>query len=88
MNAILVCLLKIKKQLKVIKLLHEIKRLPMNIDWEKLIDDQVMCLKSGTNGIGIPDLIITQNATANNCMVYSFDKHFQLLNRFTKVKLY
>ncbi|PCI70133.1 MAG: PIN domain nuclease [Gammaproteobacteria bacterium] len=80
--------LKIKKQLKVIKLLHEIKRLPLSIDWEKLIDAQVKCLKGGANGIGIPDLIIAQNAEANNCMVYSLDKHFQLLSRFTNIKLY
>ena len=80
--------LKIKKQIKVIKLLHEIKRLPLLINWEELIDNQVNCLKGGANGIGIPDLIIAQNAKTNNCMVFSLDKHFQLLNRFINIKLY
>jgi len=80
--------LRIKKQIKVIKLLHEIKRLPLLIDWEELIDNQVKCLKGGANGIGIPDLIIAQNAQAYNCMVFSLDKHFQLLNRFVKIELY
>jgi len=80
--------LKIKKQIKVIKLLQEIKRLPMLIDWEELIVNQVKCLKGGADGIGIPDLIIAQNAKTNNCMVFSLDKHFQLLNRFINIKLY
>lgn len=80
--------LKIKKQIKVIKLLQEIKRLPLLIDWEELVDNQVECLKGGVNGIGIPDLIIAQNAKTNNCMIFSLDKHFQLLNRFINIKLY
>jgi len=80
--------LKIKRQLKVIKLLQEIKRLPMLIDWEALIDNQVKCLKGGANGIGIPDLVIAQNAKMNNCMIFSLDKHFRLLNRFVNIKLY
>lgn len=80
--------LKIKKQNKVIKLLQEINKLAMHIDWTEIIEFQVRCLKSGANGIGIPDLIITQNAKQNNCKIYSLDKHFRLLNHILKVKLY
>ena len=39
--------LKIKKQLKVIKLLHEVNKVPLTIHWEELIEFQVKCLKSG-----------------------------------------
>ena len=80
--------LKIKKQLKVIKLLHEVNKVPLTIHWEELIEFQVKCLKSGANGVGILDLIITQNAKQNSCKVYSLDKHFRLLNQVLKVKLY
>jgi len=80
--------LKIKKQTKVIKLLHDINRIPMNINWEEIIDFQVKCLKSGANGVGIPDLLIAQNAKDNNCKIYSLDKHFYLLNQVLKIKLY
>jgi len=80
--------LKIKKQIKVIKLLQEINRIPMQINWEEIIEYQVKCLKGGANGVGIPDLIIAQNAKINNCKVYSLDKHFQLLNQILKIKLY
>ena len=80
--------LKIKKQLKVIDLLHEVNRLPLNIHWEEIIEFQVKCLKGGTNGVGIPDLIIAQNAKQNSCEIYSLDKHFRLLNQVIKVNLY
>ncbi|VAW87357.1 hypothetical protein MNBD_GAMMA16-283 [hydrothermal vent metagenome] len=80
--------LKIKKQIKVIKLLQEINRIPMEIDWEEIIEFQLKCLKSGANGVGIPDLIIAQNAKINNFKVYSLDKHFQLLKQVIKIKLY
>jgi len=80
--------LKLKKQAKVIKLLEEINRVPLNINWEEIVDFQVKCLKNGANGIGIPDLIIAQNAKSNNLKIYSLDKHFQLLGQVIKIKLY
>ena len=80
--------LKIKKQTKVVKLLHEVNLVPLNIHWEEIIEFQVKCLKAGTNGVGIPDLIIAQNAKQNSCNVYSLDKHFHLLNQVLKVKLH
>ena len=80
--------LKIRKQIKVIKLLQEIIRLPLQVNWEEIMEFQVKCLRSGANGVGIPDLMIAQNARANSCKVYSLDKHFRLLNQVIKVKLY
>lgn len=80
--------LKIKRQTKVIELLQEVNRLSLAIRWEEIIEFQVKCLKSGRNGVGIPDLIIAQNAKQNNCSIYSLDKHFQLLNQVIKVKLH
>lgn len=84
----LVPYLKVKKQITVVKLLQEISRVPMQINWDELIEFRVKCLKAGANGVGIPDLIIAQNAKSNNCKIYSLDKHFRLLNRVIKVKLY
>ncbi len=43
-------------------LLREIKRQPMNIDWNGIIKMQTLCLNNGGNGVGIPDLIIAQNS--------------------------
>ncbi len=84
----LVPYLKLKKQIHVIKLLHEIQRIPLAIDWKEMIEFQVRCLKSGANGVGIPDLIIAQNAKQHGCTVYSLDKHFRLLNQVLQLQLY
>ncbi len=84
----LIPFLKIKKQLKVIQLLREISHLALHIHWDEIIDLQVKCLKTGSNGIGIPDLIIAQNAKLNNCKIYTLDKHFGLISQVSKVRLF
>ncbi len=80
--------LKIKKQFTVIKLLQEISRIPLQINWDEIVEFQVRCLKAGANGVGIPDLLIAQNAKVNNCKIYSIDKHFRLLKQVINIKLY
>ena len=80
--------LKIKKQTKVIALLYEINKIQLDINWKEIIEFQVKCLESGANGIGIPDLIIAQNAKQNGSKVYSLDKHFRLLNQVLNLDLY
>ena len=84
----LVPYLKVKKQDKVVELLYEIKRMPLDMDWNEIVAFQVKCLKSGANGVGIPDLIIAQNAKQHDCTVYSLDKHFRLLNQVLQVNVY
>ncbi len=84
----LVPYLKIKKQTEVVNLLYEITKTPLDIHWDEIIEFQLKCLKSGANGVGIPDLIIAQNARQNNCAIYSLDKHFRLLNKVLKIKLH
>ncbi len=79
--------LKVKRQTKVIQLLQEINQIPLQINWQEIIEFQVKCLKSGANGVGISDLIIAQNAKSNNCTVYSLDKHFRLISQVIKIKL-
>jgi len=78
---------KIKKQRKIVKLLNIINKLEMRIEWDEIIDYQLKCLKSGLNGLGIPDLIIAQNAKQNHCEIYSLDNHFKLLKDIIKIKL-
>ena len=78
----------LKKQKKVIDLLHEINKTPLNINWKEIITFQVKCLEGGANGVGIPDLIIAQNAQQNSNKIYSLDKHFRLLNQVLEIDLY
>ncbi len=80
--------LKIRNQRTVIKLLQNLNKLEIVLKWDEIIGLQYKCLKNGINGIGIPDLIIAQNAKQNNCKIYSLDNHFNLLGRIIKIKLF
>ncbi len=83
----LIPFLKIRKQGKIIELLNNINKLQLNINWDEIIGYQVKCLKKGINGVGIPDLIIAQNAKQNDCEIYSTDKHFKLLKSLISIKI-
>lgn len=72
-------LLVLRREQKLIGLLEKIQKYPIQINWNELVEYQVQCLKSGTSGVGIPDLIIAQNAIQNNLPVYSIDKHFSFM---------
>ncbi len=84
----LIPFIKVKRQAKLISLLRGIKKSTLNINWEELIEYQVLALKNGANGIGIPDLIIAQNALQNDFQIYSLDKHFRLLNKILGLEFY
>ena len=75
----LIPFLRVKRQTRVIRLLNEITKLPMQTDWEEIIRFQTRCLRFGLNGIGIPDLMIAQNARQNRCIIYSLDRHFRFM---------
>lgn len=84
----LIPFLKVRKEIKVINLLQAIRRIPLQINWDEIMEYQVRCLENGINGIGIPYLIIAQNAKLNGLEVYAVDKHFQLLNQVIDLKLF
>ncbi len=73
-------LLILKREKKVINLLEMIKKYHMHSDWEEIRGYQLSCLKSGSSGIGIPDLLIAQNSIQHNVAVFSIDKHFKFMH--------
>jgi predicted nucleic acid-binding protein len=79
--------LKVRNQRKIVKLLYNINRLELSINWDQIIEFQFKCLKNGLNGIGIPDLIVAQNAKQNRCKIYSLDNHFSLMEDILELQL-
>ncbi len=79
--------LRVRNQRKVVKLLHNINKLELSIDWCQIIEFQFKCLKNGLNGIGIPDLIVAQNAKQNHFEIYSLDSHFELMKDILVLQL-
>jgi hypothetical protein len=78
----------IQNQKHLIELMREIKQYPMNIDWDDITQMRITCLKSGLNSIGIPDLIIAQNAIQGDMRLLSADKHFSLMAMHLPLALY
>ena len=83
----LIPFLKVRNQDKLINLLYKINKYEIVVNWGQIIDYQYSCLKKGLNGIGIPDLIIVQNAKQNHCSIYSLDNHFNLMENILNVRL-
>jgi len=80
--------LYMRHQKKLISLLNEIKRYPVNIDWDNIREMQITCIRNGINGIGIPDLIIAQNAIQHKSHLLSTDGHFLSISKHLPLSLY
>ena len=61
---------------------------PLTIDWDGIVTLQLTCLKNGINTIGIPDLIIVQNALQHTLRIFAEDKHFLLMRNVIPLDLY
>jgi predicted nucleic acid-binding protein len=91
-NKIILCelipFLKFKNEIELIDLLNSIDIYPLNINWEKIIDYQTKNVKNNLKKIGIPDLLILENVLDNNLELYTYDKHFNEMQKLHKLKLY
>ncbi|MFH2045925.1 MAG: PIN domain-containing protein [Pseudomonadota bacterium] len=83
----LIPFLKVRNEQRLIDLLHNIDKLELSINWNEIIDYQYKCLSNGLNGVGIPDLLIAQNAKQNRCKIYSLDGHFDLMRNILSLQI-
>jgi len=84
----LIPVLHVRRHRKLIGLMREVKKTPMTLDWDELIQMQLVCLRNGVNKVGLSDLMIAQHAVHNNLTLYSRDKHFSLIAKHLHLKLY
>jgi len=75
-------------QSRLAALLKEIPRLPLAVDWNGIVEDQVRCIRHGVNNVGIPDLIIAQNAKQHGAALYTRDHHFILIAELDGLHLF
>ncbi|MBN1269415.1 MAG: PIN domain-containing protein [Kiritimatiellae bacterium] len=80
--------LHLRKQGRLIALLKEVDRRPITPDWNDLVQMQITCLKNGINGVGLPDLIIAQNAIQHDLQLLARDRHFALLSKHIPLSIY
>jgi predicted nucleic acid-binding protein len=77
-----------KKEIILVGLLRSIERIKIEIDWDEIIHLQTINLKNGINKVGVPDLIIAQNASQHKLRLFSFDKHFEMMKKHVGLKMF
>ncbi len=65
-----------------------INKIPLNIDWEGIRKLQQLHLSHGINRVGIPDLIIAQQALEYGLQLWSLDKHFAHMSKIVHLDLF
>jgi len=70
---------KLKNEIDILEGLQALSMIPLNVDWKIVRDYQLMNLQNGINNVGIPDLIILQQVIDEKITLFSFDKHFRLM---------
>jgi predicted nucleic acid-binding protein len=80
--------LQVRRQRGLVSLLREVKRQPMNVDWDEILEFQTICLQNGINAVGIADLMIAQNAIQGGLRLLSNDRHFSLMAKHIPLELY
>lgn len=77
-----------RKENHLVERLQIIENIELNINWPQIIHMQSANLKNGINKVGVPDLIIAQNAIQKDIPLYSLDKHFQLMKDIHQLKIF
>ncbi|MBO7621212.1 MAG: PIN domain-containing protein [Victivallales bacterium] len=60
----------------------------LEIDWPDIRALQDTCLRSGIKKVGLPDLIIAQQAIRLGIPLFSLDRHFTLMSRHMNLVLW
>jgi len=80
--------LHIRRQSRLIRLMQTIARFPLTIEWAEIIAMQILCLRHGINKVGLPDLIVAQNAIQNGLALFTLDRHFRLMSKYMPLSLH
>lgn len=78
----------VRREYNLIEIFSAIERYKLDISWLDIREQQVLNLKNGINKVGIPDIIIAQNAKMHDLLLYSFDEHFLLRQEHNAFELF
>ena len=77
-----------KKENTLKDLLLAVNSINLDINWQELMNMQILNLSKGINNLGIADLIIAQNAMHHDVELFTLDRHFILLSQHQKLKIF
>jgi len=68
-----------RRETELHELLLSVKKVRLSVDWPGVIAMQTANLRQGNNNLGIPDLIIAQNAIDHGLVLFENDRHFRIM---------
>ncbi len=77
-----------QKKFDLIDSIQYLKCIPYQIFWEGIRALQLENIKNGVNKVGLLDLMIAQNCIDNNLELWTLDKHFKLMSKHLKIKIF
>ena len=77
-----------RKEVQLREMLMSVAKSELKINWNQIVYMQTQNLLQGINKVGIPDLLIVQNAIDNNLQLFSYDKHFRLMSKMFDLRLF
>ena len=77
-----------RKEVQLREMLMSVAKAELKINWNQIVYMQTQNLLHGINKVGIPDLLIVQNAIDNNLQLFSYDKHFWLMSEMFDLRLF
>jgi len=77
-----------RKEVELREMLMSVAKAELKINWNQIVYMQTQNLLHGINKVGIPDLLIVQNAIDNNLQLFSYDKHFWLMSEMFDLRLF
>ncbi len=77
-----------RKEVHLREMLLSVAKTEVKINWNQIVYMQTQNLLQGINKVGIPDLLIVQNAIDNNLQLFSYDKHFRLMSEMFDLRLF
>ena len=77
-----------RREVHLREMLMSVAKTEVKINWNQIVYMQTQNLLHGINKVGIPDLLIVQNAIDNNLLLFSYDKHFRLMSELFDLRLF
>jgi|SRR5699024_2714640 len=76
-----------RKRNDILEGLLALELIPLQIDWKLIRAYQLINLQNGINKVGLPDLMVIQQVIEKKIALFSFDKHFKLMNEHLNFEL-
>jgi predicted nucleic acid-binding protein len=80
--------MRVKKEENLIKLMRQVRKIDMEIDWLQLRNIQFVNLQNGNNKVPLTDIMVAQNCIQNDLEILTTDKHFMKMAEYLPLQIF